>query len=296
MKDTILLVDDSNETIMMIERKLTEYDIVSVKSGREMRERIDQVRPSLILLDVVIPDEDGFEIARHLSSIDKYSHIPIVFITAKTEGKDVETGFDSGGYDYIKKPFDPVEMRARIKSAIRKKNQVADLKALTYTDYLTGGYTRRYFIDVLSKELEKKKRKAEKDLSVAMMDLDLFKLINDSYGHQAGDYVLIQFVEALKKVIRPYDVLARYGGEEFVLMLTECDKLSAMEILMRVRSMLENSPIVYRGKGIALTFSSGIADLNDFADDGTAAEGIIGVADGRLYEAKQNGRNQIVVK
>lgn len=293
MKEKILLVDDSSDTIFMIEKKLDEYDVVSVKNGKEMWERIDEVKPKLLLLDVIIPDDDGFEIARKLTAIDKYSHIPIVFITAKTEGKDVATGFDSGGFDYIKKPFDPVEMRARIKSAIMKKQQVADLKKLSYTDYLTGAYNRAFFIDALVKELEKRKRKEDLHFSVAMLDIDFFKMINDNYGHQAGDQVLMEFVSYLRGTIRPYDLLARYGGEEFIVLLHDCPKKSAQVILERFKATLEREMIHYRDNPIKVTFSAGIADMTDFLRHEPTVESVVRLADQRLYEAKQNGRNQI---
>jgi two-component system, cell cycle response regulator len=280
----------------MIERKLDDYEVVSVKSGREMREVLDRVNPSLILLDVVIPDGDGFEIAREISSSEKYAHIPIVFITSKTEGKDVEIGFNSGGFDYVKKPFDMVELRARIKSAMRKKQLEQDLKSLTYTDYLTGAYTRRYFIDALLKELEKRKRSEGSVFSVALSDIDFFKNVNDTFGHLAGDYVLTEFVRIIRKSIRPYDLLARYGGEEFIILFSDCAKENAAEVMQRIEDSMVRVPILYGDKSIQVTFSTGIADLNDVLSEERMVESIIRLADQRLYAAKQKGRKRIEIQ
>ncbi len=295
MSDKILLVDDSDDTILLVERKLDEYEVISVKNVREMRDMMGKVNPSLILLDVMIPDGDGFEVARELSSSEKFSHIPIVFITSKTEGKDVEIGFNAGGFDYIKKPFDIVELRARIKSAIRKKQLELDLKSLTYTDYLTGAYTRRYFIDSLLKELEKRKRSESSQFSVALLDIDFFKEVNDTYGHLAGDHVLSELVRIIKKSIRPYDLLARYGGEEFIILFSECDKSSAAVVIERIMGSLGSGPILFGDREISISFSTGISDLADVLSEERMVEAIIRIADQRLYAAKQKGRNRLVM-
>ena len=295
MKNIILIVDDSPDTLLLLERKLHEYDVIIAKSGKEMWNVLQKEEPSLILLDVVLPHEDGFKIAREISSMERYNHIPVVFVTAKSEGKDVEIGFDAGGYDYIKKPFDITELKVRIKSAIEKKENEKNLKYLTSIDPLTGIYNRRYFHDMLEKNIEYRYRNVSLTFSVAIIDIDFFKNVNDEYGHLAGDYILHEFAKIIGTCVRPYDILARYGGEEFVLLIFDCDKGKSNIIISRMKDKIENTTFSYKDHGINITFSCGIADFNEAVPGDTISEDLVCLADNRLYAAKQDGRNRIVL-
>jgi two-component system, cell cycle response regulator len=295
MAETILVVDDSPFETAVLSKLLCEYTVVSAGCGDETWTVLENTTPSIILLDVVLPGEDGFQIAEKLSSIEKYSDIPIIFITSKDTGQDVERGFEAGGVDYIKKPYNEIELRARIRSALLKKRQEIELREKTITDPLTGLYNRRHFFDILTKNIEHARRNPAYRFSVAMLDIDHFKVINDTLGHQAGDYILKQIADYLKNSIRPYDLLARYGGEEFIVLYKDCNRKEAGEILNRIKDAVEAKTYRFRDKTVGATFSSGIADITEVKPGATAAEELVKITDGRLYQAKQSGRNRIVI-
>ena len=295
MSDTILVVDDSPFETVVLSKLLCDYTVLNAGCGDEMWSVLAKETPSIILLDVVLPGEDGFQIAEKLSSIEKYSDIPIIFITSKDTGRDVERGFEAGGVDYIKKPYNEIELRARIRSALLKKRQEIELREKTITDPLTGLYNRRHFFDLLNRSIEHARRNPENRFSVAMLDIDHFKAINDTLGHQAGDYVLKQIADFLKKSIRPYDMLARYGGEEFIVLYRDCSRKEAGEILNRIKDAVEAKSYRFRDRNVGVTFSSGIADSTEVTPEPSAAEELIKITDMRLYRAKETGRNRIVV-
>jgi two-component system, cell cycle response regulator len=295
MAVTILVVDDSPFETNIISRLLKDYEVKSVSCGEDMWVFLKSEIPSIILLDVVMPGEDGFEIAEKLSSIEQYRDVPIIFITAKDAGKDVERGFDAGGVDYIKKPYNEIELRARIRSALLKKSQEVELSEKTITDPLTGLYNRRYFFDILHRNIEHARRNPRYCFSIAMLDIDHFKSVNDTLGHQAGDFILKQLSDFLKKSIRPYDLLARYGGEEFIVLYKDCSRKEAGEILTRIKDAVEARTYRYEDRPVKVTFSSGIADSTEVKPESTAAEELIKITDMRLYHAKEAGRNRIVI-
>ena len=294
MAETILVVDDSTIDTTIIKKLLDDYAVMSAGSGDEMWHALNREIPSIILLDVIMPGEDGFQIAKKLSSIEKFSGIPIIFITSKNAGRDVEEGFDSGGVDYIKKPFNEIELRARIRSALLKKKQEQELREKTITDPLTGVYNRRHFFEYLEKTVEHARRNRKKRFSIALLDIDHFKDINDSMGHLAGDYILKQIADYLKKSIRPYDLLARYGGEEFIILFKDCGKQESCDILTRIKDAVERTEYRFQNNPVHTTFSSGISEIDEL-DPGEDSERLVGMADERLYLAKQSGRNKIVI-
>jgi len=295
MAETILVVDDSRIDSAYLGKMLGEYAVVSAASGAEMWQALEKVTPSIILMDVVLPGDDGFQIAKTLSGIDRFADIPIIFITSKDTGRDVEQGFESGGVDYIKKPYNEIELRARIRSALQKKRREMDLREKTITDPLTGVHNRRYFFEYLDKAIEHARRNRSRVFSVAMLDIDHFKRINDTLGHQAGDFVLRQLAEHLAKSIRPYDLLARYGGEEFIVLFKDCDRKESGDILRRIKDDVSRTGFRFNETPVRITFSSGISDLNDIPADGATVEGLVRLSDERLYRAKESGRDRIVI-
>jgi two-component system, cell cycle response regulator len=293
MPETILVVDDSPFETAVLNKLLRDYTVVSAGSGDEMWNVLSKETPAIILLDVVLPGEDGFDLAEKLSAVEKYSDIPIIFITAKDTGRDVERGFDSGGVDYIKKPYNEIELRARIRSALAKKRQEIELREKTITDPLTGLHNRRHFFENLSRNIEHARRNPGNRFSIAVLDIDHFKAVNDTLGHQAGDFILKEIAGFLKKSIRPYDLLARYGGEEFIVLYKDCSRKEAGEILTRIKDALAARTYLYHDKPVHITFSSGIADITEVKIE-SAAEELIKIADARLYQAKESGRNRVV--
>lgn len=296
VSEKILVVDDSRIDTTTISKLLNDYTVISASCGDEMWHVLKSDVPAIILLDVVMPGEDGFQIAKKLSGIEKFADIPIIFITSKDAGSDVEQGFDSGGVDYIKKPYNEIELRARIRSALMKKKQELELREKTITDPLTGVHNRRYFFEYLGKTVEHARRNPQKCFSVALIDIDHFKKINDSRGHQAGDYILARLAEFLKKSIRPYDLVARYGGEEFIILFKDCVKNESCEVLQRIKDAFYRERFSFLDVPIQVTFSGGIADSREIEQGNGATEELVRIADVRLYKAKEAGRNRLVIE
>jgi two-component system, cell cycle response regulator len=294
MAEKILVVDDSSIETTVITRLLDDYNVMCAGCGDEMWQILKDETPAIILLDVIMPGEDGFELAEKLSSIEKFADIPIIFVTSKDTGRDVERGFDSGGVDYIKKPYNEVELRARIRSALLKKQQEQVLREKTVTDPLTGVYNRRYFFEYLEKIIDHARRNRRNTFSLALLDIDNFKLVNDARGHLAGDFILRELSGYLKKSIRPYDILARYGGEEFVILFKDCSRKESAEILQRIKDSIDNTRYMFQDQPVHVTFSCGISDINEIRSESVSPEELVRIADERLYTAKRAGRNRII--
>jgi diguanylate cyclase (GGDEF)-like protein len=288
----ILIVDDSETSILYLKMMLPDYSIITALSGKEMWERLNENSPSLILMDVMMPDVNGYELVQQLSKTEKYKDIPIIFQTAKSSSDDLEKGFESGAIDYIRKPVDKKELRARIKSVLKIKELEHQLYLKSITDYLTEIYNRRYFFEIATKHLQFCKR-LQKNLCIALLDIDYFKKINDTHGHDAGDYVLKKFAEVIGQTKRQSDILARYGGEEFILLFFETDKPAALEILQSIQKAIENVNIIFNHHRIPCAFSCGLVDLQEVPEILTIDD-LIKVADNRMYMAKESGRNRIV--
>jgi diguanylate cyclase (GGDEF)-like protein len=304
----ILVVDDLPVNIQLIQNYLSGvgYDTMSANNGEEALIRVRERQPDLILLDVMMPRMDGFETCRHLKNNLTTQYIPVIMVTALNELDDKIRGIEAGADDFISKPFNRLELLARVKSLLRVKTlhdqlQVKirqleqmkeQLRALAVTDGLTGVYNYRYFRQYLAQEI----RRAERHrliVSLAMLDIDFFKRFNDAYGHLAGDEVLRIVARLMKGHTRAIDVVARYGGEEFAIILPETNKASARIVAEKVRRLVENFPFPQKnGKEQAhLTVSVGVAT---YTDDAKTADALIHAADQRLYRAKAEGRNCVV--
>jgi diguanylate cyclase (GGDEF)-like protein len=293
MRGTILAVDDEYANRFLLENILVEYRVICAANSKELWHILESDKIDLILLDIMMPGEDGFTMAAKLARNEQWRDIPIIFVTAKDSGEDVKRGFHLGGSDYVKKPFDEIELKARIEAVLQQKQRERKLRMDSITDPLTGLYNRKYFADTATKQIEYIKRYA-KEMSIAILDIDHFKRINDSYGHPAGDLILKEFATLLQQQIRSYDLLARYGGEEFVVMFLECDKHLAKRILDRIRSSVESRTFLFEKQVIQLAFSGGVAAMKDLVDIPPILDELLRIADKRLYIAKFTGRNKIV--
>lgn len=293
-KPTILAVDDEYANRFLLENTLTDYRVVLVDSAEAMRNHLNSAeqRPDLILLDIMMPRESGFEAAEKLSSDESYSDIPIVFLSARTSGDDVARGLEVGGEDYVKKPFDEKELKARIRTVLERSAEQKKLFRGASYDELTGTFRREVFLANAHARFQFAQRK-EKPFALALLDVDNFKRINDQYGHQAGDEVLSRLGADMSRDLREYDLIGRYGGEEFVLALLEEDKHRASSMMERLREQISKRPIDYEGNRIEITVSVGVADSSELpeADDGLDA--LIRLADERLYRAKALGKDQV---
>lgn len=294
MPETILIVDDERSNRFLLEQFLSGYATISAESAEEMWDRLSENKIDLILLDVTMPGMDGFEAAKELYKNSEYAGIPIIFVTARSESENIARGFDLGGYDYIKKPFDETELLARIRSALKKKQEQIKLNELVIKDTLTGLYNRRFLDDFIRRDTEKINRGLIK-IAAAMCDIDFFKNINDTHGHACGDYILKQFCYTITDLLRTYDIAIRYGGEEFLIIFLHLDKNYAGKVIERMRKAQLDKEYLFDGRQISFTFSCGIADSAEFTANPSIINEIIQRADERLYEAKKSGRNRVVI-
>ncbi len=305
----ILIVDDVPVNIQLLTTYLSSegYTVISAKDGVEALQKVKQDGPDLILLDVMMPKINGFEVCKIIKSNKETKFIPVIMVTALNELEDKIKGIDSGADDFISKPFNKLELLARVRSLLRIKylhDELKDkvvqlqkakeeLRQLAITDGLTGLYNHRHFKDHLRHELNRARRH-NLHVSIAMIDIDHFKHYNDTNGHPAGDLLLQKLAHLLKNNIRSIDLAARYGGEEFALVLVETNKPAAGIVAEKIRKLVEQHAFPFEEKqpNGKITISVGVAT---FPDDGTDMETLIKMADKRLYHAKQLGRNAISV-
>lgn len=289
----ILIVDDDFSNRLLLKHILTGYQTFFAADNNQMWQVLEKHTVDLILMDVMMPIEDGFSLARKLKKHDKYKAIPIIFVTAKTEGKDLEEGFEIGAYDYIKKPIDRKELKIRIKAVLKKKENEHELERLSTTDSLTNLYNRYYFFENAPKSIEYAKRYS-KSLTVAILDLDNFKTINDCFGHIAGDHILHDFADIIKKNIRPYDIAARYGGDEIVMLFLDTDKQTCLTIIDRIKEASKKKKYHFENQDIQVFFSFGISEVNPMLDEESISiKDIINQADKKLLEAKKDKKTNI---
>lgn len=304
--ERILVVDDHPDNIEIIDARLSScgYRIESASNGQEALERVRANPPHLILLDVMMPLMDGFEVSRRIKRDPDLPFIPIILVTARGETQDKVEGLDAGADDYLTKPINFPELEARVRSMLRikklqdeldqKNKQLEEvnrqLRQLSITDGLTGLYNHRHVHELLHEEHERCKRSGG-EVAVVMMDLDHFKQLNDTYGHPTGDVVLSSTARILLENAREIDMVGRYGGEEFIVILPGASEEAGALFAERVRQAVERH-VYGNGDGeIRVTLSGGIASGR--GGEATLPEELIRRADGALYEAKHRGRNRI---
>ena len=290
-KERILIVDDEETNIDILMEILGEdYDIYAATDTQTALEILKEEKIDLLLLDVLMPDINGFELCKLIKGDEDLKDIPVIFITALTDEESIEKAFEVGGNDYITKPFKPKEVIARVKTQLKLKKYQEKLKELAIKDPLTGLYNRRYFSEV-AEIFQRNKKRYGKKLSVILMDIDNFKKINDTYGHKVGDEVLKALARILKESVRKSDVPVRFGGEEFLLLLPETHLKQATETAERIREKVENTLVSSLEGNIKFTVSIGVAEVSQNEE----IEKAVIRADNALYEAKRSGKNRVVV-
>ncbi|WP_064663814.1 diguanylate cyclase [Pseudoalteromonas sp. MQS005] len=291
---TILVVDDQPINIQIVFQVLgNEYNILMATSGKQAIKVCHDSRPDLILLDVVMPEQDGLETCRQLKADKQLADIPVIFVTGLHHQKDEDACWDAGGVDFIHKPFNANTLRNRVKVHLTLKRQSDELRSQAYLDGLTGIYNRRYFDNVLSIQLAQHRRNLN-PLAVMMVDIDYFKKYNDTFGHLAGDDALRKVANTLKHSFsRPIDMVARYGGEEFVVLLADTDINGAVTVAKKMlHNVLELDIANPQTPTTKLSISIGIAVANKPEDYDS---NILELADQQLYKSKQHGRNTFSV-
>lgn len=295
-KERVLLVDDAPANISVLLRALKpDYDISVATRGEDAISIASAIpQPDIILLDIVMPGMDGYEVCRSLKADEFTKNIPVIFLTSMSEKKDEAKGLALGAMDYIRKPFSLPIVKARLKAHLELKRKTDILERMSYLDGLTGVANRRRFDETLKNEWRRMRREGSW-LSILLADIDHFKAYNDRYGHTEGDACLRLVAQALKKIAqRPSDLLARYGGEEFVALLAGTDEKGAAHLAEQMRAAVEslNIPHTYSDVSDRVSISVGVASVVPAAD--STWKSLIDSADNALYAAKIRGRNRVV--
>jgi two-component system, cell cycle response regulator len=295
-KLTVLVADDSAIFRQLVEHSLSRksYSLLLAKSGREAIELFTKYDPPLVIVDWMMPDLTGLEICRHIRRAQK-SYTYIVILTAMSQKAKLVEGLSAGADDFLTKPFDSDELLARVDVGTRvvllhreleAKNRL--LEELAVTDTLTNLPNRRGIEGWATRQLSGAARYGF-TFWLVMADLDAFKTVNDRFGHQAGDKVLVAFAELLRRNTRKSDICGRTGGEEFLFILTHSTRENAFMVVERIRSELSQIIFELAGQSISVTASFGIAEYKQNLDQ--TLDELVGEADVALYEAKGTGRN-----
>lgn len=292
-RPVVLLVDDSQDVHRLLRARLRteEIELVGVFDGSEAVKFATERQPALVLLDLNMPMMDGFEVLRTLKDQPSTLEIPVIVLSGLQSPQDKVTAFDLGAVDYITKPFELTELRVRVRSALRMHRLLQMLAKRARIDGLTALWNRAFFDQRWGEELSRAQRHG-RPLSLALVDLDHFKSINDTYGHPAGDAVLQGLGLILQKEGRATDVPCRYGGEEFAMIMPDTSAQDAKHLCDRVRAAVE-AVVWSRHPERKVTASIGIAGAAGPTD--LTASAWLDAADKALYTAKKTGRNRVVV-
>lgn len=301
----VLIVDDNPDTLFTLKQVIqsqTDCEVVTADNGQDCIAIAEVENPDVILLDIQMPQMNGFTTCELLKADERTQHIPVIFLTAAYKDVDSKVlGLQIGADDYLTKPVDNRELIARLEVALRSRQNedemretLSELQRLATTDPTTGVFTRRYFEERLEAECQAAER-YNRALSLLMVDIDHFKRVNDRYGHQMGDHVLREIANILHASVRGTDTVARYGGEEFTIILIETQKEGedgAIAAAERIRHSIASDPIVTIGRNspVTVTVSIGVAN---YPADAVYPKALVEAADQALYYAKRSGRNQV---
>jgi len=287
-EESVLIIDDVDSNMEILGSCLKDtYDIKYASNGLDALNMIHSDPPDLILLDIEMPDMDGFEVLEELKKTS-HNHIPVIFVTGHRDIQKEERGLINGAVDYITKPISPIIVKARVKTHITIKNQRDQLVYRAAHDQLTQLYNRHKLVEEGNRFFSKALRYNE-TFCVAILDIDYFKKINDTYGHIVGDDVLKSVANLLSESLQTEDIIARYGGEEFIIIFDKCllhDAMKKADILrMKIYNLKPNN--------INVTASFGVSCINNNLHNDF--DHLLQEADDALYKAKKNGRNQVMI-
>ncbi len=286
----VLVIDDDPEFVASVSAVL-QHEGILVRSARDatsLVETLDDVRPDLVLLDAMLPRVSGWDAIRVVRTSPEHRDVPILFLTSRTDLASRVAAFEAGADDYLAKPLVPEELLARVRVRLDRRRL---LREMTERDPLTRCLSRRAVLDALASRLSESRRHA-RILSIALIDVDRFKRVNDAYGHLVGDHVLVALGRLLNSRFRLEDLRGRWGGEEFLLVFPGETSATAAAVLSRVLDEFRVLPFrSERGERFFVTFSAGVAS---FPRDGSSVDALVRAADTRLYEAKRSGRSHVL--
>lgn len=314
IKDTysVIAVDDSQINLNILTEILNTdtFEVTPYSDAKSAFEAAKQSPPDIFLLDVNMPDINGHELCSMIKNHQLLKDTPIIFLSAMNDSENILKCFEIGGADYVIKPVQPEELKARLMTHIKlreyqieieKKNSILEttleelqemmktLETMSRTDSLTNILNRRGFMEVLLKEISRVKRR-NRCFSLILCDIDFFKNVNDSYGHECGDQTLINITKTLRTSLREQDEIARWGGEEFLIMVVETNYEEAKIVAEHIRKKIENMTHTYKGKSFSVTMTFGFTEFDTDSD----IDVNITNADKALYKGKQACKNCIV--
>ncbi|MCL2366805.1 MAG: diguanylate cyclase [Oscillospiraceae bacterium] len=293
VKNSILIVDDDPLGVIALYNALNaDYALYAVKDGQSAINKALELKPDLIVMDIFMPEMSGFEVMALLKQQEETRDIPIILITGLDEGSVEEKGLQMGAVDYISKPFSETIVKLRINNQLKVINAMRTINQMSITDCLTDAFNRRYFDHMLEQEWLRAIRD-KTPLSVLLIDVDLFKAYNDTYGHIQGDIALVRIANAVKSALkRSVDIVARWGGEEFAVIMPNTNIEGAEKIADDLRTAIEKMGIPARDGSLTfVTVSIGVNSTTP-GSGGTVTDFISG-ADKALYAAKDAGRNNV---
>jgi diguanylate cyclase (GGDEF)-like protein len=289
IKQSVLVVDDDHDKrlLLKVALEMAGYEVHTAEDGTEGLTAIESFHPDLIITDVMMPRMDGYEFARRVRANPQTRFIPIIIQTAaRNEAEDKREGAEAGALGYITDPTDLDLLLARAKTLLDFKNYLDTCEEAAFTDHLTGLANRRRFERQLEREITRTLRYT-RPFCLLLLDIDHFKQVNDSYGHEAGDEAIRRLAKILQAGTRGIDTAARIGGEEFALLLTETELSGGLDVAERLRLAIKGEDIPLVGR---VTASFGVAEFPLCAPTGRE---LLAVADAAMYEAKRQGRDRI---
>jgi len=296
----VLVVDDVEDNIVLLTFELEDegFDVIAAHNGNECLELVYEVEPDIILLDIRMPGISGLETLEQLKTNEDTREIPVIMVSANTADNSIVRALDLGAHDFVSKPIEYPVLSARMRSALRLVNARRalvsannELERLATQDPLTDSYNRRHFFTLSEAEFSKSRRH-QRSMAVLMIDVDLFKTINDTYGHAAGDVALHVLADCCRQATRESDILGRLGGEEFALCCPDADLEGALAMAERIRETCEEKKIpVNDDVYFSMTLSIGVTCISE---EDQSFDRLLQRSDILLYQAKALGRNRSV--
>lgn len=298
----LIVEDDPNMRILLDRymKSITDQERKLFPNGEELLAWLAELETEtkhdidVILMDIQLPGADGIRLTEKIKQDSLFENLPVLAITGFDDLQKLEEAFDVGCTDYLTKPLNKVEFRARVESALRLKEALDRERELANRDGLTGLYNRRYFNEQIKKEHDRAQRNQNR-ISFILCDIDCFKQYNDTYGHSAGDEALVDVADVLKEhARRPGDLVARYGGEEFALIMPETDREGARDRATTILEAVEDLGIEHKTNKVADTLTMSVGYSTNVPSGSDTPLNLINDADEGLYQAKEEGRNRAI--